>query len=418
MAERQHLPAVWELSLWTACPLHGCRMVCECQACGKALSWSRKRLDRCCDGTPFDLFGVVPAPKATVQLLRRLASVLGFQAPAVTDTIIASLTDGLSAMEICELVWLLGRLEAGRSATAEKLSLPNAAEVVEAAALILSGWPDAFHIVLERVYAARAVSAVSMKCSLGPLFRRIYSHRSSSNRQSAKLLFVYEEFRRFNGQRNGWAHSRSYLPAGAGATGRAALGELSSRLGVNWRSVCRLVRSGMVPSVQHSFGRKKNVVIVDTVQFTEAVGRAGLTAECRRRATETEACGSRPVQVLLGVSEAVVEQFHDAGLLGEPVPLAFNMFISGKAVGRLLTRLEDLAAAAPRLLGYLSATAGKRRKITRMSFVDHTPAECLRAVLEGRIAPVGVIDGETGLKRFSFDRAEVRRFLDTSSNRP
>ncbi len=93
------------------------------------------------------------------------------------------------------------------------------------------------------------------------------------------------------------------------------------------------------------------------------------------------------------------------------------LFPCRNTVRRLLLRLEDLAASSRRLKGDQSATSGDRRKITRLGLEDHTPAECLRAVIDGGIVPVAVIDSETGLNRFSFELAEVRQSLDAANVR-
>jgi hypothetical protein len=250
-----------------------------------------------------------------------------------------------------------------------------------------------------------------MEISLGPLFRRLYKQRGATG-----LGFVHDEFRRFHGRRNGWIHSRDYAANGAALSGPVSLGDISDRLGVVWRSALRLVETGAVAGTQRAFGRRKSV-IVDAAEFTDAARKAGLTAECRRRAEELGAIGTRQVEGLLGVSAGMVKQFQAAGLLGEPIPLAFGILVSGDEVRRLLLRLEDLAASSRRLKGDQSATSGDRRKITRLGLEDHTPAECLRAVIDGGIVPVAVIDSETGLNRFSFELAEVRQSLDAANVR-
>jgi len=50
--------AVWEISLFTACPIHGCTLIDVCPQCRRSLSWRRPSLKSCFCG--FDFASYVP----------------------------------------------------------------------------------------------------------------------------------------------------------------------------------------------------------------------------------------------------------------------------------------------------------------------------------------------------------------------
>ncbi|KAA0588895.1 TniQ family protein [Azospirillum oryzae] len=53
IAESPHHRAIWDISLVSACPLHACRLVFQCDACGKSLEWLGDNLWTCRCGRDF-----------------------------------------------------------------------------------------------------------------------------------------------------------------------------------------------------------------------------------------------------------------------------------------------------------------------------------------------------------------------------
>jgi hypothetical protein len=89
MRERPFLRAVWDLRYWVVCPIHGCEMITDCQACGKPIRWNRNQFDRCCHDLAFSDFQTKLVKPETVNYLRAFAQASGVERVCATRASLA-----------------------------------------------------------------------------------------------------------------------------------------------------------------------------------------------------------------------------------------------------------------------------------------------------------------------------------------
>lgn len=74
--------AVWDLTLVTACPTHGCQLVETCSHCSKPLSWLRPRLERCTCGADVRQMKTIEAQVPEIAIAALIQHAAGSPGPS------------------------------------------------------------------------------------------------------------------------------------------------------------------------------------------------------------------------------------------------------------------------------------------------------------------------------------------------
>lgn len=80
LSESPFCRRVWELSLVTACPRHGCLLIDECPKCGRRLSWVRERVSVCPCKFDWRKSVATPVDDAQLSLTRHVHRLCGLPA--------------------------------------------------------------------------------------------------------------------------------------------------------------------------------------------------------------------------------------------------------------------------------------------------------------------------------------------------
>jgi len=209
-SERSVRLAEWDLSLWTACPLHGCALIEHCPSCGKRLPRHCSYIE-CCDSPPHWETAVVQSPSATIDLLRVIARKAKIAAPAPSPAL-NGLLSCLSLQEALEFTVHLGAAAVTNPERRRKLLRIYGVEkneistLVDAAAEALSNWPKGFHLLIER---SRNGSPETESTSVAVDFKYFSDecYHAGGGFLGPKLKFIRDEFDRY--LQTTFAHWRS-----------------------------------------------------------------------------------------------------------------------------------------------------------------------------------------------------------------
>ncbi len=193
---RAGLPALdlWSLAYVVACPLHRCLLAEHCPACGESYDAAQATFSTSCRcGTRFDEVDSIEAPQAAIDLAHHVASKLGTQHAAgagsgdVSNTVPAPFAD-LGPNDYLAYVDVLGKAattlavddkpgQGTRYGFGDMGSQPataTAVDRIEAAAALMTAWPEAFERLFEEV-AARpgkdGVPATPFATKIGRMLR-------------------------------------------------------------------------------------------------------------------------------------------------------------------------------------------------------------------------------------------------------
>lgn len=173
LIERRMLSSAWDLKFWIGCPLHGRRLLDDCEGCESPLSWNRGRVDRCCETHPLTVRRGAMLDTHSVDLLRVFAQKIGIAAPPPTPEL-AELTAAMDIEQLSTLVTHLGLLSKWRADVPknEATRLPgngSAIHFLAVAAEILCKWPTSFHGFVDRITAGRREHDINFQGSLRKL---------------------------------------------------------------------------------------------------------------------------------------------------------------------------------------------------------------------------------------------------------
>ncbi|WP_428832932.1 TniQ family protein [Pseudaminobacter soli (ex Li et al. 2025)] len=158
------IPAVWDITLWAACPIHRCWMVRKCPQCGSEISWLRPGPDRCgakgCDGRYSDAKkqGVSDQVAELMLLMGAAARLPGMPRPS-------ALMEAFGALDLADILRLVALVamphevleRTHRLASNRWLNTFDPEEVIDCAAGVLYDWPHnlhRFHARLRRTSSA------------------------------------------------------------------------------------------------------------------------------------------------------------------------------------------------------------------------------------------------------------------------
>lgn len=413
--------AQWDLTLVTACPIHGCELLDECPQCGKKLHWYRSAVAHCKCGfylANAETRSVAPHVLALTKLIYRAVNSASMP---TTDTIETKLFSNIQALPLNSLLRVIHCLGATFHPSSKHLTqlsyqrtnLSAAKEIVDVAGLTLSEWPIQY---IEKLKAAAEQYRVDERYekkvahAFGNHYRHLYKVLVEPEFLFLKTTFedflntewdglIRRQHRRFSEKVR---DSQSWILASQ------ATALLDYRVDV--KSIRSLVKAGVLKGFVTAKGpRGRQEVWLE---------RDGV----KKWAKESVKWIRRPVaEEMLGVNYAIVMALAKAGLI---------KYQKGGVAGSLgywnfLRRDVDRIAKAFAAFQVSEWTDMKTDKNIALQAAlrnflgkDKGLPQVVKAVVEGKLVPVGIAKQFKGILRYIFRRSDLRLYRPASIEPP
>ncbi len=406
VAEQGYIDAFWDLEQAVACPIHGCKALSRCPACGEPLSWFRAGLLTC--GCEADL-STAHAEAASPEVLPLMAAVHAkLHGEPLRDLpndigLPHAELDSISLRSMLGILSTLARFSL--ESKGQPIEVDRYAAVCEAAEC-LARFPTGFHQMLRslgRRYKAASSGAVGLRKQFEPFYAAMF--KQSAFRKDA--AFLRNAFVAFGQAEWGQAAVDPKLLKGMRANAQSAgfltLNQLAREKGIRPITLKPWAERGLIAihSIK-SANHVRHIVNEHTLDFgKQAPGRT-------MRERKAAAFIGLPVSVLHGLREsghyAVTHMpkhkhgYHEADLA------AFREKLLERACGKK----SDGAAGEVVSLGHV---------MRQMNFLQRDgKASFLAAFLEGRIDAIGTKGRD--IAAIQFRRADVTAFIRRSRLNP
>lgn len=148
--EKGFIEAHFDLNLMVGCPVHQCELLSVCSQCGVKLSWFRPDLLRCKCGARLSGSSLQKLPTSEIEILNCLrCKVFGEQVQ--TGSSVGVPLGALSGLELKSLLNLLQYLGTCWLEATGQITTTTSCQVLSAASLVLSDWPNNFHGLLTKL---------------------------------------------------------------------------------------------------------------------------------------------------------------------------------------------------------------------------------------------------------------------------
>lgn len=397
------LRAEWDLTLWQACPKHGCGMIFACPACGRPLSWRRPRVDRCCDDVPLESAVAVSAPEAVVDLMTAIASSALRDDRSLRGPL-QGLVAHLSLPEILDLVLALGAASENHGLERVRfirgaMSGPRAYKLIVTAAEALSDWPNGFHDLLER---SRNRDVASRHVSQRLEFA-YFIHQFDHKLASPSFAFAHDEFDRHVRHRwPGWNTPRGpTVPQGT--SNLVTVRDAAIEFGISPDTLRKHFDNGGIKGETRRAGTARRCLL-DREHLRIAIGERRLGRKGAGRCAIALSLGEASQR--LGVGRRTVAALARSGLL-RPVRIMSQPYIESASVSNLLERFEKLLR--------MPEEESKQSLVTLYEFGrghHRIPLpQKVQAVLDRRLTPIGVDPSGAGLTKYLFSWAQCKQVI-------
>lgn len=391
--------AIWDLTLLTVCPVHGCGLIDICQSCGKQIGWRTSAPFRCQCSSDLRTQTPSTASPAGRAVAQRIASMFG-TAPDALEGLAAEI--GLS--EFLRLAMLIGRTECGgklhKAPSFAKLHRDQLPDALSTGWSVCDGWPTAFHSWLDRLRekAGERNGRFGLHKAFGSLPVSLGAVRDAPH-----AIIAQAEMDAYIAGRPELPTRRpavKQLRQKGGGTVHLNLSQAARQLGVGTKSLRNLALAegwiqGGGAGAPLLFDDKLMVMLKQ--QMADLIDQA-------------EACA------LLGIQKRLFHKLWEEGLLPAPCDSGLGKLGMKPAWSRsgLQTWLSDLSTARSEPRGALVhlVSAGKR-----LGVIEQGSESIVRAVLGGAISVAGIDPAQCGLKRLLFNDGDVealRRTLNPS----
>lgn len=381
--------AIWDLTLLTVCPIHGCGLIDTCQSCGKQIGWRTSAPFRCQCGS--DLRTQTPPAASSVGLAVAQKMALMFKtAPDSLEGLAAEI--GLS--EFLRLALLIGRTERGgklhKTPSFAKRHGDQLAETLSTGWKVCDGWPTSFHSWLDRL--REKAGERSGRYGLNKAFGS-FPVSLGAVRDAPHAIIAQAEMDAYIARHPELPTRRiavSRLREKDCGTVHLTLTQAARQLGVGPKSLRALaLAEGWVQGGGRGapllFDDKLTVVLQE--QMADLIDQA-------------QACA------LLGIQKRLFHKLWEEGLLPAPCESGIGKLWMKAAWSRsgLQTWLSDLCKARSEPRGSLVhlVSAGKQ-----LGVIEQGSESIVRAVLGGAISVAGIDPAERGLKRLLFNDGDV-----------
>ena len=400
LRERKVLPAVWDLTAWAACPIHGCLLSDRCPACDEPVSWLRASTDRCgekgCRGLLSD-GPVRPADDTLVALSRLLAARIGVPGGEGGSPIGPPLAE-LGSEDVFLLVGRLGRLASPNGGS----DGPRDAPALMAAKL-LTAWPENFHDFVRSQATPPETHAHATKA---------YPRITLLLHRDKRLGAISDAARNFVTRAFLTAIPETPLKHFAGAVAKETLASswvslraTAKLLGMHWRSVTRLAREGALRSTTVTTN-SNTFLYLDRADVRRMAARTPSPSNLRNRFESGELIKKAEAGRRLNISVAFVRALADAGFLIETRRIAgsHRALIDSGSVVQILARLTEAAVSQPMPIPEGPVLDLLQVVQTRKGL---TLEDLLRRIEDGELRPDLYDSTKEGLRAYLFDRSNL-----------
>jgi excisionase family DNA binding protein len=402
LKEDRYHRAVWDLSLMTVCPVHLVWLVERCPSCRQRPRWVTSCVTACHCGA--DLRSVRTAAVPESELAGATAVHRLLHTP---PDHLKGLGAEIGASGILRLIYVLGAYELGVDRRQKPLAFakahPDRAHLVlNAGWRACSDWPTSFHVFLDRLRKAGGVGT------------------SKASRYGVEKSF---------GRLPYWLWTVSEEPFG-----KVAIDAFSSYVAADptfaTRAHAPRLKRATAPNgsvTLHAASRMLNVAHDTLLPFAKSqgliiAGGGGKGAPVLLRTADVSKLQETASGLLnqsqairfLGIAKNTFRDLKDAGLLPSPADEPAAKLAPGP-----VWRREDLRAF---VLRFEQAMIAGRKPVETVSLTSVAQAlsslgfgmdVLIRALLKGRLCPIGLKGPRPGLGRLEFRKSDVEAFRAT-----
>ena len=415
--------AVWDLALVSTCPLHRCLLIDLCPACGRKLTWHRQAVHECRCGADLRKAEPATADGNLVTINAAIYRAAGFyQEACEAELQRASFPPVLANLRldaILRLVRFVGSIQEQGKLRRKQIrfaptDLDTAIQVGSAASSILMDWPRSFREMLRRMVPRQVKSAADL--SFYDVFGNFYRHLYAVLPRK-EFGFLHDAFEEFvvqdwkglvRGQHRFFPtltrRNSQWMPAQ----------EAETMLHTTSKRVTALVRN-----------RELEGIFVKTGQHrTECwIRRESLSGWAAKREAELARYMSRPeAKRALGLGHDTLLKVAQAGLIryvsgSEKFSRPNGAYFLREDVMRIKYAFEKHAAlvqpySRPGLL--IALRHGLRNYLDR----DSGLTAAIRAVLDGKLSPVGSTKRFPGITGYLFRSEDLRKYRPAQTEIP
>lgn len=406
---------IWDIGLISVCPIHACRLVSRCPACGGDLSWNRPKVHQCRCGQDLSSLDSVRVEEETVALSAAIYRAAGMpyeSAEAVLAS--ANFAPELERIGLDALLGLILSFGTLAGDTFSKQSAVNATDcdaafqILQAAARFLCGWPERFRCQLRKMFARHTGVAPVLR------FKDVFGgHYQGWLRilGDSQCTFIRNEFERL--VIDGWngivrGQHRVVSPEVRNTLQWVTAQQASALVGLSASRIADCVRRG---EIEGTFLRPKNA----STRTECWIKRAALDAWRLRREDEfRKYILSEEAEVFLGLTRRTTLSLSQAGLIrridgpnrGFPKGVHFHRADVSKIkeAFRAALRTEQSVGNDKKEIGNLVALRDAlQRYLGRQSGLP----KVVRAVIDGTLRPVSYSPTIPGILGYNFELEQL-----------
>jgi hypothetical protein len=188
--DRGFIEAHWDLMFMIGCPVHACRAVSLCFACGEPIRWFRQGLLRCHCGERFQSNPLVPIGLPECDLLQIIRTKVPRLLP-LADFGTGLPIPELQRLELRSLLAIIAVLGCCSIIPDSICQGHNRAEVlVAAAAKTLSIWPTNFFKMLELLGSRTSGTPHDVRDQFAPLYSSLFKRKLSARPEDLDFLRI------------------------------------------------------------------------------------------------------------------------------------------------------------------------------------------------------------------------------------
>jgi hypothetical protein len=195
VAEQGYLDAFWDLSAAVACPIHRRKVLHNCPAGGRPITWMRPALLRCGCGASLADAVCEPASDPLCELMKVIQARLYRRPIDAADRATWLPMAPLASIPLSPLIRMLAVLGT-QVLDARNIAPVRDAMAVAEAAEVLADWPHGYHRFLSQL-GSRSLAKQPHAVGLRKQFRRFYDAIFRNPTFAAHAAFLREEFLRF-----------------------------------------------------------------------------------------------------------------------------------------------------------------------------------------------------------------------------
>jgi hypothetical protein len=413
--------AIWDLKLVSACPIHRCLLIDRCPACQRRLTWHRRSVYKCRCG--LDLRKVKPetAEENLVTINAAIYRAAGFfQEDCQSELRRANFLPVVADLQLDALLKLarfLGSIQEGGILRRDQIrsfaKLGTAMKIGIEAATVLSDWPGSFREMLKRMVPTQVENTdLNFHNVFGNFFRHLYTvlpRKEFGFLHNAFEEFVVEDWK-------GLVRGQHYLfaPLTRKHSQWMSAQQAETTMHVNSKRLAALVRNRELEGIFVKTGR----------QHTECwIRRESLKVWSAKREADLARYMSCPeAKRTLGLKHETLLKVAQAGLVryvsgAERSFRSNGFYFLREDVSRIKHAFEKHAAHVQPYTGPGKLIALRHALKNYLGRDSGLPA-AIRAVVDGRLVPVGYTKRFPGITGYLFPSEDLRKYRPVQTEMP